>query len=142
MKGSSEDREEHEQNNQGQETVVTDGQQFDNQSEVELITPEESMQDGTQCASENDDENDPKRHDLYDRIMELIREKSKPPNGNFKKINKRTIKEKIWKVEEIIDHIGTNNVSVTKQLMVAITWYIAEDLDLREREARQIREPR
>ena len=75
------------------------------------------MHNGTQWASENNDENDPKRHDLsheesvvYNRIVELIREKSKPPNVNFKRINKRTIKEKIQKVEKIIDHIATNNI--------------------------------
>ena len=148
MKESSEDREEHGESNQGEETVVTGGQQFDNQSEVELNTQEESMQDGTQCASENNDKNDPKRNDLcheesviYDRIMELIREKSKPPNKNFKRINKRTIKERIWKIEKIIDHVVMNNICETKQLMVAITWYTAENLDLRERKARQIKEP-
>ena len=74
-------------------------------------------------------------------MMELMRKKSKPPNVNFKRINKRTIKEKIQKVEKIIDHIVTNNTSETKQLMVAITWYIAVDMDLREREARQIKGP-
>ena len=75
------------------------------------------MHNGTQWASENNDENDPKRHDLsheesviYNRIVKLIREKSKPPNVNFKRINKRTIKEKIRKVEKIIDHIATNNI--------------------------------
>ena len=43
MKGSSEEREEHEESNQGEETVGTDGQQFDNQSEAELNTQEAGM---------------------------------------------------------------------------------------------------
>ena len=43
---------------------MTSAQQFDNQSEVELNTQEESMQDGTQCASEKDEKNDPKKHGL------------------------------------------------------------------------------
>ena len=42
--------------------------------------------------------------------MEMKKEKSKPLNVNFKRIDNRTIKEKIRKVEKKIDPVVTNNM--------------------------------
>ena len=68
-------------------------------------------------------------------------EKKQPPKVTFKTVNKKNIQREIKKLENLIKKVITPTITETNRFIIALIWYVAYKMGLKEREQRPKKDP-
>ena len=74
-------------------------------------------------------------------ICTFYRDKKYPLKVAFKTVNKKNIQSEIKKLENIIKKVITSTISETNRFIIALIWYVAHKMGLKERDQRPRKDP-
>ena len=74
-------------------------------------------------------------------ICTFYKDMKQPPKVTFKTVNKKNIESEIKKLENIIKKVITPTITETNRFVIALIWYVAHKMGLKEREQRPKKDP-
>ena len=150
IKGSVIEEEEREANND-----VEDGrEQVDNENFVnvdvnsenvvnDVNVEENDQQNGCFVVEDNVLENilSESQREIVENLRKVCVEKKTAEEISFKKVDKNKLKKEMNRVNQVIRHIETKNITETNELVRAATVWVAEQLGLKKTEFRAKKDP-
>ena len=74
-------------------------------------------------------------------ICTFYKDMKQPPKVTFKTVNKKNIESEIKKLENIIKKVITPTITETNRFIIALIWYVAHRMGLKEREQGPKKDP-